>query len=42
MKAIISVNNLIKTIGYDEHGMPTVNGKPICTFRYCTFRYKKD
>lgn len=24
----------VKTIGYDEHGMPTVNGKPICTFRY--------
>lgn len=24
----------IKTIGYDEHGIPTVNGKPICTFRY--------
>lgn len=24
----------VKTLGYDEHGMPTVNGKPICTFRY--------
>jgi hypothetical protein len=24
----------VKTIGQDEHGMPTVNGKPICTFRY--------
>ena len=27
----------VKTIGFDEHGMPTVNGKPVCTFRY-----KKD
>ena len=27
----------VKTIGQDEHGMPTVNVKPICTFRY-----KKD
>ena len=25
---------LVKTISYDEHGMPLVNGKPICTFRY--------
>ena len=23
----------VKTIGYDEHGMPTINGKPACTFR---------
>ena len=27
----------VKTIGYDEHGMTTINGKPVCTFRY-----KKD
>jgi hypothetical protein len=25
---------LVKTISHDEHGMPLVNGKPICTFRY--------
>lgn len=25
---------VVKTITYDEHGMPLVNGKPICTFRY--------
>lgn len=24
----------IKTISFDEHGMPLVNGKPICNFRY--------
>jgi hypothetical protein len=24
----------VKTISFDEHGMPLVNGKPICTFRY--------
>lgn len=23
----------VKTIGVDEHGMPTVNGKPVCNFR---------
>ena len=23
----------VKTTGYDEHGMPTINGKPVCTFR---------
>lgn len=23
----------VKTIGYDEYGMPTINGKPACTFR---------
>ncbi len=23
----------VKTIGYDEHGMPTVNGKRVITFR---------
>jgi hypothetical protein len=25
---------LVKTISHDEHGMPLVNGNPICTFRY--------
>jgi co-chaperonin GroES (HSP10) len=25
---------LVKTISHDEHGMPLVNEKPICTFRY--------
>ena len=25
---------LVKSITYDQHGMPLVNGKPICTFRY--------
>jgi hypothetical protein len=24
----------VKTISFDEHGMPLINGKPICTFRY--------
>jgi hypothetical protein len=23
----------VKTIGVDEHGMPTVNGKPVMNFR---------
>ena len=23
----------VKTIGVDKHGMPTVNGKPVCNFR---------
>lgn len=23
----------VKTIGIDEHGMPTVNGKPVVNFR---------
>ena len=25
---------VVKSITYDQHGMPLVNGKPICTFRY--------
>jgi hypothetical protein len=24
---------LVKSITYDEHGMPLINGKPACTFR---------
>jgi len=24
---------LVKTITYDEYGMPLINGKPGCTFR---------
>ena len=24
---------VVKTIIYDEHGMPVINGKPACTFR---------
>jgi len=23
----------VKSITYDEHGMPLINGKPACTFR---------
>jgi hypothetical protein len=23
----------VKTITYDEHGMPIINGRPACTFR---------
>lgn len=23
----------VKTITYDDHGMPLINGKPACTFR---------
>ena len=23
----------VKTIGYDEHGMPTINGRLVCNFR---------
>jgi len=23
----------VKTIAYDEYGMPIINGKPACTFR---------
>jgi hypothetical protein len=25
---------IVKTITFDQHGMPLVNGKPICNFRY--------
>jgi len=25
---------VVKTITYDEHGMPLVNGRPICNFRF--------
>jgi len=28
---------VVKSITYDEHGMPLINGKPACTFRH-----KKD
>jgi hypothetical protein len=24
----------VKTIGFDEHGMPTINGKRVVTFRF--------
>ncbi len=24
----------VKTVTFDQHGMPLVNGKPICNFRY--------
>jgi co-chaperonin GroES (HSP10) len=27
---------VVKTITYDEHGMPIINGKPACTFRLNT------
>lgn len=27
---------VVKTITYDEHGMPVINGKPACTFRLNT------
>ncbi len=26
----------VKTIGFDEHGMPTINGKRVVTFRFPT------
>ncbi len=25
---------IVKTITFDKFGMPLVNGKPLCTFRY--------
>jgi hypothetical protein len=25
---------IVKTITYDKFGMPLVNGKPLCNFRY--------
>jgi hypothetical protein len=25
---------IVKTITLDQHGLPLVNGKPICNFRY--------
>ena len=31
----------VKTIGVDEHGMPTINGKRACTFRLIP-KEKKD
>lgn len=27
---------VVKTITYDEYGMPVINGKPACTFRLNT------
>jgi len=30
----------VKTIGEDEHGHPTINGKPILTFRLAKYMDK--
>lgn len=32
----------VKTIGTDEHGMPTINGKRACTFRLIPKEIKKN
>ena len=32
---------VVKTIGKDEHGMPTINGKKVVTFRKATEKNKK-
>ena len=32
---------VVKSIGKDEHGMPTINGKKIVTFRKATEKNKK-
>ena len=29
----------VKTIGVDEHGMPTINGKRACTFRSVSYTH---
>ena len=32
---------VVKTIGKDEHGMPTINGKKVVTFRKATEKNEK-
>ena len=32
---------VVKSIGKDEHGMPTINGKKVVTFRNATEKNKK-
>jgi len=32
---------VVKSIGKDEHGMPTINGKKVVTFRKATKKNKK-
>ncbi len=32
---------VVKSIGKDEHGMPTINGKKVVTFRKTTEKNKK-
>ena len=32
---------IVKTIGKDEHGMPTINGKKVVTFRKATEKKEK-
>ena len=32
---------VVKSIGKDEHGMPTINGKKVVTFRKATEKNKK-
>lgn len=32
----------VKTIGFDEYGMPTINGKRACTFRILPEKKKGD
>jgi len=32
---------IVKTIGKDEHGMPTINGKKVVTFRKATEKNEK-
>jgi len=32
---------VVKSIGTDEHGMPTINGKKVVTFRKVTKKNKK-
>jgi len=34
-------STVVKSIGKDEHGMPTINGKKVVTFRKATKKNKK-
>jgi len=36
-----NIRTVVKSIGKDEHGMPTINGKKVVTFRKVTEKNKK-
>jgi len=36
-----NIKTVVKTIGKDEHGMPTINGKKVVTFRKSTEKNEK-
>jgi len=42
MGKFLNKKTVVKSIGKDEHGMPTVNGKKLCKFRYLNVSESKD